>query len=519
MNNKQRRRFLSLLIGGIIALSLSIIPTIKISAAGEMPPGKYKTLSELDGKTIGVAEGTITDRIVEERFPNATIKQFNSMSDVVEALKSGKIDAFFDDEPILLNTIAENPDLTYIEEDLFVTDYGCIFPKNEKGAKLRDEFNEWLSDFKISGELAKLRYRWTKGPEEERVVPDYSKVPGTKGSLVLATTGTGAPFNYYVGTEPVGIDIDLLARFCIDRDYKLEISTMSFAAIIPYIQSGRGDVGASAISITEERAQSVYFSESYYEAGARPLIKRTDAIAGNFFDTIANNFQKTFIKENRWRLFAEGLLNTMILTVLSIILGTALGYGVFMACRNGNKALNKVFAICTWIIQGMPMVVLLMVLYYIIFASVAIDGLYVAVLGFTLTFGAAVFGMLRTGVSAIDRGQYEAAYALGYSNRKTFYKVIFPQALPFILPSYKSEIVGLIKATAIVGYIAVPDLTKMADIVRSRTYEAFFALISLSIIYFLIEGLIAFLVSRIEININPKRRKREDILKGVKTDD
>ena len=88
-----------------------------------------------------------------------------------------------------------------------------------------------------------------------------------------------------------------------------------------------------------------------------------------------------------------------------------------------------------------------------------------------------------------------------------------------MLPAYKGEIVGLIKATAIVGYIAVQDLTKMGDIVRSRTYEAFFPLIAVTVIYFVLEGLIGFLVSRISINLNPKRRKREDILKEVKTND
>ena len=119
----------------------------------------------------------------------------------------------------------------------------------------------------------------------------------------------------------------------------------------------------------------------------------------------------------------------------------------------------------------------------------------------------------------MDQGQYEAAYALGYSSRRTFFRIILPQALPHVLPAYKGEIVGLIKATAIVGYVAVQDLTKMGDIVRSRTYEAFFPLIAVTIIYFLLEELFRFIVSRISIRTDPKNRKSEDILKGVKTDD
>jgi len=192
---------------------------------------------------------------------------------------------------------------------------------------------------------------------------------------------------------------------------------------------------------------------------------------------------------------------------------------VFMLCRNGNPAANTVTRFCVWLVQGMPMVVLLMVLYYIVFGSVALSGIAVAVIGFTLTFGAAVFGLMKMGVGMIDIGQYEAAYALGHSNRRTFFRVILPQAIPHVLPAYRGEIVGLLKATAVVGYIAVQDLTKMGDIVRSRTYEAFFPLIAVTVIYFVLEGLMNVLIGRLQVLFDPKRRSRAQILKGVKTDD
>ena len=239
----------------------------------------------------------------------------------------------------------------------------------------------------------------------------------------------------------------------------------------------------------------------------------------SFWDEIKASFNKTFLREDRWKLFLEGIGNTMLITLLSILFGTALGFLVFMLCRNGNIVANGVTRFSMWLVTGTPMVVLLMILYYIIFGSVAISGIAVAVIGFTLTFGAAVFSLLRMGVGTIDRGQYEAAYALGHSNRHTFFRIILPQAIPHLLPAYQGEIVGLIKATAIVGYIAVQDLTKMGDIVRSRTYEAFFPLIAVTVIYFVLEGLFSFAVSRIRISIDPKKRKREKILKGVNVHD
>ena len=167
----------------------------------------------------------------------------------------------------------------------------------------------------------------------------------------------------------------------------------------------------------------------------------------------------------------------------------------------------------------MPVVVLLMILYYIIFAGLHINGIIVSVIGFTLTFAAAVIGLLRIGIGAVDNGQYEAAYSLGYSDHKIFFKIILPQALPHVIGAYKGEIVGLIKATAIVGYIAVQDLTKIGDIIRSRTYDAFFPLIAIAIIYFGLEALLGAVIDKMEINIDFKKKGQSGYLKGVKLND
>ena len=167
----------------------------------------------------------------------------------------------------------------------------------------------------------------------------------------------------------------------------------------------------------------------------------------------------------------------------------------------------------------MPVVVLLMILYYIIFAKSQIPGSAVSVIAFTLVFGSSVFAMVKSGVGAVDKGQTEAALSLGYGDIQSFFRIILPQAMPHFLPQYKAEIVALIKATAVVGYIAVQDLTKMGDIIRGRTYEAFFPLIAVAITYFVLAGILTSIVRKIEVKIDSKKRNRESILKGVNTDD
>ncbi|MBO4914121.1 MAG: ABC transporter substrate-binding protein/permease, partial [Oscillospiraceae bacterium] len=301
--------------------------------------------------------------------------------------------------------------------------------------------------------------------------------------------------------------------------YRLEVRLMDFGGILPSVQSGKCDIGCDGITITEERAESVGFSEPHYTSRSVLVAMKSTEENTSFLNEVRSSFEKTFLRESRWKLFAEGVGTTLLITVLSILFGTALGFGVYMLCRNGNPAANVITRFFVWLVQGMPVVVLLMILYYIIFASSSVSGNAVAVVGFTLVFGAAVYGMLCAGVGAIPKGQTEAAYALGYGNTRTFFRVILPQAVPHFLPAYKGEITALIKATAVVGYIAVQDLTKMGDIVRGRTYEAFFPLIAVAVIYFILAAILTFLVNRMEIFINPRQRRKEDILKGVETHD
>ena len=313
----------------------------------------------------------------------------------------------------------------------------------------------------------------------------------------------------------------MLARFCKEYGYKPEMVVMDFPGILPSITTGKCDFACGGIAMTPERAESVYFSEPTYEGGSAVAVLKTPETTedGGILGSIITSFEKTFLREGRWKLFLRGTGNTLLITVLSVLFGTLLGFAVYLLCRNGNPVANKLTGACVWLVEGMPMVVLLMVLYYIVFKSIGIGGLAVAVIAFSLTFGAAMYGMLCSGVNAVDRGQTEGARALGYTDRQTFFRIILPQAAQHFLPGYKGQVVSLLKATAVVGYIAVQDLTKMGDIVRSRTYEAFFPLIAVTVIYFLLAALMIRIVEWIIGNVNPKNRKPEQILKGVNTHD
>ena len=485
-------------------------------------PAGYSAIKDLDGRQIGVQTGTSFDKAISERLPNAQILYFNAKADMVNALQTGKIDAYAVDEPVAKMQMALNDRLTYLPEYLEQFEFAYVFPQNDGGRKICGQFSEYLRSIRDDGTMEAIQAKWFGDDESRKTLGDYRSFSAPNGVLRMAVEAQYEPFCYMLNNQIAGYDIDVAVHFCEAYGYGLEVNDMSFDAVLPAVQTGKCDFGGSGIAITEERKESVLFSEPNYSGGTVMTVMKEGAAVlqgSSFWDDIGESFRKTFLREDRWKLFADGVLTTLVITVLSILFGTALGFGGYMLCRNGNAAANGAARFCIWLVQGMPVVVLLMVLYYIVFGSIAVSGLIVSVIGFTLTFGSAVFGLLKMGVGTVDRGQYEAAYALGHSNRHTFFRIILPQALPHIMPAYQSEIVGLIKATAIVGYIAVQDLTKMGDIVRSRTYEAFFPLIAITVIYFLLEGLLGFLIGRIRIRIDPKKRTEKRILKGVRTDD
>ena len=522
------------------ARSGNVIVVRKVSTQPEQPnmTGKYTRLSDLAGHTVGIILGANHDTFASEKIPDVKIEYFQDLSTITLALQNGKIDAFANTLPTAIYMTHSHKDISYISEPLEITNTYSAFTDSEKGREICAGYAEFIKSLWEDGTVKRLADKWIYGEDESlRTLEDYSALPAPNGVLKMAIDTGRMPFAYVKDNKIIGYDIELAAMFCKAKGYGLEVYSMDFAGILGSIKTGKCDLTGS-ITRTEERAETMLFSpvpnaetpivllvmKAEVPQSAPQASRPSPDIAKeknepSFFDELAASFNRTFIREERWRLFAEGIMNTMIITVLSILCGTALGFVVYLFCRGGNVIANFITRFFVWLIQGTPMVVLLMILYYIIFGKVDIEGIWVAVIAFSMTFGAGVYGMLCSGVNALDRGQTEAAYALGFTDRRTFFTVILPQAALHFMPAYKGEVVALIKATAIVGYIAVQDLTKMGDIVRSRTYEAFFPLIAVAVIYFVLAGILNVIVGIIHNRIRPEKRSRKDILRGIDTHD
>ena len=226
-----------------------------------------------------------------------------------------------------------------------------------------------------------------------------------------------------------------------------------------------------------------------------------------WFLGIKESFYNNIIHEKRYILLWNGFKVTFLISILSALLGTFLGAFICMLRMRKNKVLQLIAKIYIDLLRGIPQVVLLMIMFYVILAPFNISGITVAIITFAMNFAAYVSEMFRTSIESVNKGQTEAGIAMGFSKVKTFINIILPQAVQRVFPVYKGEFIALVKMTAIVGYIAVQDLTKASDIIRSRTFEAFFPLVMIAVLYFLLAWGLTFLLERIQIRTSPKRRR------------
>ena len=211
-------------------------------------------------------------------------------------------------------------------------------------------------------------------------------------------------------------------------------------------------------------------------------------------ESIVESFTNNLIVEDRYRMILDGLQVTLLITLCAAVLGTLLGGLMCWMRMSRRQWLQQVARVYIDLMRGTPVLVLMMLMYYVVMAPIDASGIVVAIVTFAMNTAAYISEMLRTTIQGIDRGQTEAGLALGFTGRQTFFKIILPQVVRKVMPVYQGEIVSLLKGTSIVGYIAVSDMTRASDLIRSRTFDAFFPLILTAIIYFLMAWLIGLLL-------------------------
>jgi len=480
----------------------------------ENAPGEYNNVSQLNGKNIGAQVGSVYLLNAMEKFANSSISSYNSADEIFTAVSEGSIDAGIVSAGNFDDSIAEKYGILSIGS-IISEDIAFAVSKSDKGSLLKDKINGYINMIRENGDLEKITKKWFY--EDIKPTLDFSRAKNINGKIVVGVaTSVGAPFCYREDGKLTGFDIEIILGFAELYGYGVEFIEDTFTGMLVSVSNGVCDVAASNITITEERKTIVQFTEPYYNGKVLVVVKKqgNSASGRDFFSKLWESIRRTLIEEDRYLLYIDGIITTCLISGLSAIFGLIIGYLLFLLYKAKLIVPKIILKIYNWMIEALPGVVVLMIFYYVFFASSRINGVWVSVFAFTAIFSATVFGMIKTSFMAVDLGQYEAAYALGYSKGKTIREIIFPQVLPIFLSPFKRELINLFKATSVVGFIAVQDVTKISDIIRSRTYEAFFPLIATAIIYFVMAYIMAEVIKLFEFKINPLHRKR--VIKGIK---
>lgn len=482
-----------------------------------------RTVDDLADKRIGVYAGSVHDIYAQKHYPEAELHHYNTVADMVLALQTEKIDAAFFDKAASLVMMRSNPDIGILTDDVLTLPVGYGFSKSNPA--LRQQFNDWLKGIKSDGTFDRIYQRWFIDDPVQAQMPKIDFDPAGK-PLTLGVAVGDLPNSAIVNGEHIGMDIELLKSFAKSEGYNMKLVTMEFSSLVAALASGKVDIIADGIFITEERQKQVDFCDpyNYMATVVLALQKNIAALAAasagvtsgvnppasrpSFFQGIARSFHSNIILENRYLLILDGLKVTIIISILSVLFGTVLGGVICFLRMSRNRLANGFARLYISILRGTPVLVLLMIIFYVVFASVDIDPVIVAVVAFGLNFAAYVSEMFRTGIESIDCGQSEAGIALGFTKVKTFVYIIAPQAIRRILPVFKGEVISLVKMTSIVGYIAVQDLTKASDIIRSRTFDAFFPLIMVAVLYFMISWLLLLTLEYVERLTDPKTKAK-----------
>lgn len=469
-------------------------------------------VDDLSGANIGVQIGTTGDNYAsdyEGDDAGSKVTRFNKGTDAVQALKQGKVDCVIIDEQPALAFTEKNPDLSILEEEFAIEDYAiCISKEN---AELRDKINTAIEELKEEGTLADIINNYI-GDDTKGKTPYVSPegIARENGTLTMATNVAFPPYEYYENGVATGIDVDLAKAIADKLGMEFVVSDMEFDSIIIAVQSGKADIGVAGMTVTEDRLKNIDFTESYTTAKQVIIVQNGMVSAKTGF---LEKFHATFIEDNRWEYIPKGLKTTLLITLFAGIIGILMGFLIAIIRvahdRNGDGGLgigilNTIAKLYLTIFRGTPVLVQLLIVYYVIFVKINVNPVIAAILAFGLNSAAYVAEAIRAGIMAIEIGQFEAGRSLGFTYGQTMLHIIMPQAIKNALPAMCNEFIALLKESSIVGYIGLVDLTKAGDIIRSNTYEAMFPLLAVALVYLIIVMIMTAGVSRLE-----RRLKRD----------
>lgn len=485
----------------IIIFLICLFPLASCSVKKEVY--EPKSLDELTGHKLGLMEGSVQASYAEANLKDKGVElvYFPSIPDGLMAVRQGAADVFFGNPLATFNEAFKSQHMKIclnVEEIEALTGYGL--KKGNDG--LRNELDSFIDKLKNSGELDEILSRWlspdnTDFHDTYRLDPIPS-IPSGKGKILkIGISENNPPATIMVDNKWTGYEIEILQRFAEEYGYQLKVTSYTFNNLIPAVNSGLEDIIASTLILTEERKQKIDFSHVTVNLHTALIVADPGyKPSGTLWQRIKASAYSSLVKENRWRLIVQGFKATLVIALSSFFFGCIFG-GLVCSLRMSRKKWKRALAKAyIYFMRNTPILVFIMILFYVVFAGSGLSPICVAIIAFSLNSAAFIAEIYRAGIQSVDRGQTEAAVALGFTNLRAFFNIVVPQAAKQSLPVFTNECITLLKGTSIVGYISIIDLTKASDLIRSSSFEAFFPLLLITVVYFILASIITFALEK-----------------------
>lgn len=462
-------------------------------SSGQEQSVQIQSEADLSGHRVAITAGTCYDIDLSQR-KDLELHRFNNNADALQSLLNGVADILVEDETVFNSQIRKEYGIKIAFKGTQSFPTAFMFQKED--AALAQACTATQNRMIEDGSMARLKAYWV---DEKYAREDhFTHIPEeTEGTPIRVATATAtAPISFLVESDWYGLEMDILRELSRDLHRPLDVKYYDPASAILALKSGLVDIVSGGVFITPEREQEFRFSEPYHAFHSAFFVVDTEASrdSGGVLQALKKSIRRNLLTEKRWIYIVEGLWETLKISFLAILLGSILGVGLYAMARSRRKWVRSAASLYNGFIAGIPELVLLLILFYVVFARSGVPPDLVAVVSFALCFASGASDIYATSLDAIPYGQTEGGLALGFTRRQTFFYIIFPQALRRGLPLYKSQCVSILKGTSIVGYIAIQDLTRAGDIIRSRTFDALVPLLLVTIIYFLLVWLIGLLL-------------------------
>ncbi len=485
-----------------LLLLTALIPLLT-ACSTKVEPFWPQSFEELKGHKVALLEGSGQQAYCMSVWKDAGIEFqcYPSRTDALTAVVQNKADVAVTSESEAFDEMFRRMNLT-MSHRIPELRFDIGFAAKKGNSSLVQELSQVIDSLKADGTIDDMLERWMDPDKidlrQNMVLPPISPQPErTDKVLRIGITGVNPPYEVLIDNKWTGYEIELLQRFAAARGYDLKLDFYQLSNLISSLDADKIDLISSSLFINEERQRKVDFAAPHFNLMAAFCVLDQSKVQKSLWTRIRESAYYSLVAESRWELIAQGFVATLKISVLALLLGSILGALICWMNMSRSKALKKTARIYVIVNRNLPMLVLLLIMFYVVLAHSGLSADTVSIITFAISSSAYFCEVFRTGIQAVSHGQLEAGRALGFSAFQSFLYIIAPQAAVKALPVYKNECISLLKGTSVVGYISVLDMTKASDLIRSSSLEAFFPLLVVSALYFLLAWLISVILDKI----------------------